>query len=53
MCPACIATATLVFTGATSAGGVTALVLRVLSGRNRTAHHKNETANHKEARNGP
>jgi hypothetical protein len=35
MCPACIATATLVLTGATSAGGVTALVLKVLHGRNR------------------
>jgi hypothetical protein len=48
MCPACIATATLVLTGATSAGGVTALVLKVLHGRNRTATHNNETANHKE-----
>jgi hypothetical protein len=48
MCPACIATATLVLTGATSAGGVTALVLKVLHPRNKTADHKNETANHKE-----
>jgi hypothetical protein len=30
MCPACIATATLVVTGATSAGGVTALVVKLL-----------------------
>jgi hypothetical protein len=49
MCPACLATATLVLTGATSLGGVTALVLKVLHARNGTANHKNETVNHKES----
>jgi hypothetical protein len=48
MCPVCIATATLVLTSATSAGGVTALVLKVLHPRNKTSNHRNETASHKE-----
>jgi hypothetical protein len=30
MCPACIATAALIAAGATSAGGVTALALKIL-----------------------
>ena len=34
MCPACIATATLVVTSATSAGGVTALVMKIFRVKN-------------------
>jgi hypothetical protein len=34
MCPACIATATLVMTSATSAGGVTALVMKIVRAKN-------------------
>jgi hypothetical protein len=49
MCPACIATATLALASATSAGGVTALVLQVLHPRNKISSHQNETASHKES----
>jgi|HubBroStandDraft_1064217.scaffolds.fasta_scaffold445414_2 hypothetical protein len=34
MCPACIATATLVMTSATSAGGVAALVMKIFCAKN-------------------
>jgi len=34
---------------ATSAGGVTALVLQVLHPRNKISSHQNETASHKES----
>jgi hypothetical protein len=46
MCPACIATAALVVAGATSTGGVTALLmsLRMKNGPTKPAQNPNETS---------
>ncbi len=37
MCPACIATAPLIIAGATSTGGLTALLVKLLRARHRAA----------------